>query len=639
MNDSLKDCGKQSVPQLVSFLAGSAAGLKLPIVIMLDATGYGNQQLNTIAIRNPYLSASSQQLRVFGLGNCSDDREGSTRLLGANLDYINALIADPTLRTPDGDVELDIMFSFDVAALRHCEHLASSGWCCCSRDAALRTTPKKPKTIAEFHNLMKQCRCPTATERFILSHSPIPGEMVPGPCTAPGCKFAHDANTALQELEALLQTERSFATVNTKAGKAAFSKWRMEHAKLHSNVQPGLYGRPMFHHDLDAQILDALHLGALGLPKTPWKYGVLNNASDNARALISDKLKGWKHYLDTKRKDDNRVRQQKWFTGEKFSTFAAGERGSPGGPRAIAAIMKIIADDLQSRGVECGAGRQEAEPLEALPALDVREGNSSAEAHLVKKKGRGKAVFVARAAAIKHTEGAPVVAERAQVDHVPTAVELAADPAALQTIRTLYGSRAQTIINTLLAFDAFFAWYYPFKQGVLFRCDYEQAEARAFDNCQRAIDLHEIYERVSIRSHGSFLPHGAIFKVSRDILRVGDADRCGTSPLELHNADAKRAAVSSGARNLTFTENQKRHKNATTMAISTLNNLLALQYLRKGDGTISLPDGRRKERLFGEGGTGRLTCAGGVKVEPEYDPRADTCINAFVRLLSEQTTT
>ena len=54
----------------------------------------------------------------------------------------------------------------------------------------------------------------------------------------------------------------------------------------------------------------------LGVPKTPWKHGILNNASDDARQKISDKLAEWKHALDCRRKDDNRSRAQKWFTGE-----------------------------------------------------------------------------------------------------------------------------------------------------------------------------------------------------------------------------------------------------------------------------------------------------------------------------------
>jgi len=38
-----------------------------------------------------------------------------------------------------------------------------------------------------------------------------------------------------------------------------------------------------------------------------------------------------------------------------------------------------------------------------------------------------------------------------------------------------------------------------------------------FSNMCLAIDMGEIFERVSIRKHGSFLVHGAIFKVTRDI--------------------------------------------------------------------------------------------------------------------------
>lgn len=65
-----KDPGTQKMPPLDHFRDGKN---EFPIVICLDATGYGSQQFNTIAVRNPYLSASAQHLRIFGLGNCSDD--------------------------------------------------------------------------------------------------------------------------------------------------------------------------------------------------------------------------------------------------------------------------------------------------------------------------------------------------------------------------------------------------------------------------------------------------------------------------------------------------------------------------------------------------------------------------------------
>ena len=71
----------------------------------------------------------------------------------------------------------------------------------------------------------------------------------------------------------------------------------------------------------------------------------------------------------------------------------------------------------------------------------------------------------------------------------------------------------QTIINCLLAWDAFFAWYYPYQKSIPFRCPMEVREARALDNVRKAIDMHEAFEKVSINNHKSFLPHLAIFKV------------------------------------------------------------------------------------------------------------------------------
>ena len=73
------------------------------------------------------------------------------------------------------------------------------------------------------------------------------------------------------------------------------------------------------------------------------------------------------------------------------------------------------------------------------------------------------------------------------------------------------------------------------------------------------------------------------------------------------------------------------------MALSTLKNLLATQYLRRGDGIIATPESRRKSRLLG---SGRLTLgSSGGKLEKltgdGYEPRADSCLSAFVRLLKE----
>lgn len=133
-----QDAGTLGMPAATEFDGGK---LPLPIVISLDATGFGSLKFNTIAARNPYMSASSQQLRTFGVGNCDDNREGSVRLLGPNLDAINQMLTlklaaeessqcmPITLRSGQQlHVRPDLLVVQDVAALRHCEHLANSGW-------------------------------------------------------------------------------------------------------------------------------------------------------------------------------------------------------------------------------------------------------------------------------------------------------------------------------------------------------------------------------------------------------------------------------------------------------------------------------------------------------------------------------
>mmetsp|Transcript_27709 Transcript_27709/g.67197 ORF Transcript_27709/g.67197 Transcript_27709/m.67197 type:complete len:119 (-) Transcript_27709:214-570(-) len=78
---------------------------------------------------------------------------------------------------------------------------------------------------------------------------------------------------------------------------------------------------------------------------------------------------------------------------------------------------------------------------------------------------------------------------------------------------------------------------------------------------------------------------------------------------------------------------------STTMALSTIRKLLGKSYLRRGHGLISMPESRRRERLFGDGGGGRLSYrrAASTCLEllgNEYRPREDTCLAAFVRLLA-----
>ena len=173
------------------------------------------------------------------------------------------------------------------------------------------------------------------------------------------CTFAHNPETALAEYEEMLATEGELSADNSKAGKAKFSRWRMDHARCHENVQPGEYGKPFLHHSMSKQILDPLHYAELGVPKTGWKKGLLDNASDDARVAIAAKCDEWKHHIDTRHADDGRQRVAKWFMGAKWATFCQGKgtssSGTPGEPKAIAELVMIIGEDLKERGVVSGS--------------------------------------------------------------------------------------------------------------------------------------------------------------------------------------------------------------------------------------------------------------------------------------------
>lgn len=435
----------------------------------------------------------------------------------------------------------------------------------------------------------------------------------------------------------------------SKRGKARFSAWRKKHFLSHFNVNPGKYGAPFFRHHFKMQVLEPLHMAELGNPKIPWKHGVLNNASDDAREAISEQLKVWKHPLDCRRKDDNRCRAAKWFTGERWASFCAGERGSPGGPIAIATLVLVIADDMQQRGVDIGseASSDAARAAPAQPSKTATGRNSFAARNAARA-----VVAVPDSSTDEHD-----LSTRAQLRHVPSSMQLCADQEDIEVIKSIFGSRAQTIINALLAFDAYFNWYFPFKESIPLFCDTALREQRAFDNCCSAIDMHEAFERLSIRSHKSFLPHGAIFKTTRDILAVGDVWAFSITALELQNAETKRTAQSSGSRRLQvstsgFTQKALTSKEgpsalvqtkgySTTMCVSTLKNLLVSQVLKRGSGLYATPSARKKERLFGVNGSGRtslphsgIKLEARMKVEANYSPRLDTCLKAFVRLIA-----
>ena len=125
----------------------------------------------------------------------------------------------------------------------------------------------------------------------------------------------------------------------------------------------------------------------------------------------------------------------------------------------------------------------------------------------------------------------------------------------------------------------------------------------------------------------------------------------------MQNAETKSVAKSSGSRRLEMADSGymlvpmqggkfgperlvRTKGSSTTMAVSTLTHLMVSQKLRRGDGPdgIAMPDSRRSDRLFGD--VGRTSYrSSGVKMEKldqeeDYDPRDDTCIKAFVRLIA-----
>ena len=75
------------------------------------------------------------------------------------------------------------------------------------------------------------------------------------------------------------------------------------------------------------------------------------------------------------------------------------------------------------------------------------------------------------------------------------------------------------------------------------------------------------------------------------------------------------------------------------MAISTFKKLDAKQSLHRGTSDLAaMPESRLAERVFGADGPGRSKgLSSGLSIGQllggEYDPRADSCLEAFARLL------
>ena len=141
-------------------------------------------------------------------------------------------------------------------------------------------------------------------------------------------------------------------------------------------------------------------------------------------------------------KSDSPVRRGRAFA------LGSGAAQAAGGPIAIAEIVLVIADDMQQRGVTHGSGTAEEQAADGAAAALV--GRAVAVAVVPKKKS-GKAAVASRNAttlaakvavmAMGSYEGA-VPTALAGLVLIPTALELAADPADIKVVRDLYGSRA-----------------------------------------------------------------------------------------------------------------------------------------------------------------------------------------------------
>ena len=67
------------MPPLAEFEGGKT---RFPMVFSFNAIGFGNSQLTTVALRNPYKRASAAQLRLMlGIGSLSDSREGALKVI------------------------------------------------------------------------------------------------------------------------------------------------------------------------------------------------------------------------------------------------------------------------------------------------------------------------------------------------------------------------------------------------------------------------------------------------------------------------------------------------------------------------------------------------------------------------------
>jgi len=373
-----EDPGRGGMPPLEEFKGGKR---RFPVVFSFDATGFGNSQLTTVALRNPYKRASAAQLRLLGIGSLSDSREGALKVISeTDLEQIRAAIRhDQTGTTMPVKLQngttvhicpaLHVML--DTGALRKWENRVGSGWCSCCRDDALRETPRRPGTVADMLELCQACDAPDPLEQCTLAHEPWPGERLPRPC--PCCDFCHDESTAEREYEEEKAKREEFRADDSKAGRGRYARWQCERANKLLNIKAGPEGLSVLGQATRRSHLCHLHVARLNLPKTPWQWGLLNHMSDDGRERVQTKLKEYGFPLD--------LRDNKFFSGGAWDGFCNGDKKSPGGPKAIAEFLLIMLEDLKmTGGVEVDGAEVDPAPIAApapAPAQTSASGRSA----------------------------------------------------------------------------------------------------------------------------------------------------------------------------------------------------------------------------------------------------------------------
>jgi len=224
------------------------------------------------------------------------------------------------------------------------------------------------------------------------------------------------------------------------------------------------------------------------------------------------------------------LRDNKFFSGGAWDGFCNGDKKSPGGPKAIAEFLLIMLDDLKTRGVEVDGDEVDAAPI-AAPAPAPAQTSAS-----------GRNARIATSAMAAPAASSSVERDQDELSYTESFVErqfFAEHAGATDSLKAKYGNWATPAIRTALAFDAYFSWYYAWRNKVPLDAPQEDKETRALENMHLAVDMHEMFERVSLSRHGSFMPHAAIYKITQSILEVGDVEAFDTSPLEMQNAESR----------------------------------------------------------------------------------------------------